>query len=192
MGRRVAVAWMLMMGMAAGASAQSGSTGTSTAQNPAGTQTSGAATGDVRPATTTFYGDTGLWFVPTAEVLAHGKWSVTGYRRGTNYIQGYTNVGDFAGTFAVGIGDRAEIFTSFLVDTRIDRDVRPIFVNNTDFGSFIDRHPRVNRVWTGDHVGDWYFGGKVNFLSEFRQSPAALALRGVVKIPTGDEDIGNS
>ena len=71
--------------------------------------------------------------MPTAEVLAHGKWSVTGYRRGTNYIQGYTNVGDFAGTFAVGIKDRAEIFTSFLFDTRIDRDVRPIFVpTNTE------------------------------------------------------------
>ena len=111
--------------------------------------------------------------MPTAEVLAHGKWSVTGYRRGTNYIQGYTNVGDFAGTFAVGIGDRAEIFTSFLFDTRIDRDVRPIFVaTNTEFGSFVDRYPRVNRVWTGDNVGDWFIGGKVNLLSECRQSPA--------------------
>src|SRR5262245_56772805 len=77
-----------------------------------------------RPATTTFFGDTGLWFVPTGEVLPHGKWSVSGYRRGTNYIQGYTNVGDFAGTFAFGLRDRAEIFGSFLVDTRIDRDVR--------------------------------------------------------------------
>ena len=26
--------------------------------------------------------------MPTAEVLAHGKWSVSGYRRGTNYFQG--------------------------------------------------------------------------------------------------------
>ena len=63
-------------------------------------QSSDAST---RPATTTFFGDTGLWFVPTGEVLPHGKWSVSGYRRGTNYIQGYTNVADFAGTFAVGI-----------------------------------------------------------------------------------------
>ena len=77
-----------------------------------------------------------------------------------------------------GSRDRAEIFTSFLFDTRIDRDVRPIFVNNTDFGSFIDRYPRVNRVWTGDHVGDWYVGGKVKFLSEAEQDPMALALRG--------------
>ena len=146
-----------------------------------------------RPATTTFLGDTGLWFVPTAEVLAHGKWSVTGYRRGTNYIQGYTNVGDFAATFAVGIRDRAEIFTSFLVDTRIDRDVRPIFIpNNQHIGSFVDRYPRVREIWTGNDVGDWYFGGKYNFLSEFRQNPAALALRGIVKIPTGDDEAGAS
>ena len=65
---------------------------------------------ETRPATTTFFGDTGLWFVPTGEVLDHGKWSVSGYRRGTNYIQGFSNVGDIAGTFAVGIKSRAEIF----------------------------------------------------------------------------------
>ena len=36
---------------------------------------------ETRPATTTFFGDTGLWFVPTAEVLAGGKLSASGYRR---------------------------------------------------------------------------------------------------------------
>jgi outer membrane protein OmpA-like peptidoglycan-associated protein len=118
---------------------------------------------------------------------------VSGYRRGTNYIQGYTNIGDFAGTFAVGIKDRAEIFTSFLVDSRVDRDVRPIFIpTNTTFGSFVDRYPRVNQVWTGDHVGDWYVGGKINLLSEYRQQAAALAIRGIVKIPTGDDAAGVS
>ena len=134
------------------ASAQTGSLGTSTGQNPASQQSSSTdnTSEGTRPATTTFHGDTGLWFVPTAEVLAHGKWSVTGYRRGTNYIQGYTNVGDFAGTFAVGIRNRVELFASFLFDTRIDRDVRPIFVaNNTEFGGFVDRYPRVNRSLDG-------------------------------------------
>src|SRR4051812_39753035 len=106
--------------MSSTANAQTGSSGTSTGQNPPSQQSSStpATPAATRPATTTFFGDTGLWFVPTAEVLAHGKWSVSGYRRGTNYRQGYTNVGDFAGTVAVGIGDRAEVFTSFLVDTR--------------------------------------------------------------------------
>src|ERR1700747_821909 len=92
------------------------------AQTPSSQSTSS----DTRPATTTFYGDTGLWFVPTAEVLARGKWSVSGDRRGTDFIQGYTTVADFAGTVAAGVGDRVEVFGSFLVDTRIDRDTVPI------------------------------------------------------------------
>src|SRR5213595_1620528 len=134
MARRVAVAWALVLTVAVSARAQTnGSSGTSTGQSTNATQTSSSstATEETRPATTTFYGDTGLWFVPTAEVLAHGKWSGSAYRRGTNFIEGYTNIGDFAGTLAVGVKDRAEIFGSFLVDTRIDRDhERPIFLND--------------------------------------------------------------
>src|SRR5438874_3606605 len=131
--RRAAVAWALALTVTVSASAQTGSSGTSTGQSTSGTptQSSSTATADTRPATTTFFGDTGLWFVPTAEVLAHGKWSVSGYRRGTNYIQGYTNVGDFAGTFGVGVGGRAEIFGAFLFDTRIDRATYPLFINDS-------------------------------------------------------------
>src|SRR5438874_2891103 len=138
--RRAAVAWALALTVTVSASEQTGSSGTSTGQSTSGTptQSSSTATADTRPATTTFFGDTGLWFVPTAEVLAHGKWSVSGYRRGTNYIQGYTNVGDFAGTFGVGIGSRAEVFGSFLFDTRIDRDVKPLFVADPTFGGLVD------------------------------------------------------
>ena len=63
-----------------------------------------------------------------------------------------------------GIKDRAEIFGSFLVDTRIDRDVRPLFIDRPDVGGFVDRYPRVNQDWTGDNVGDLYVGAKVNLL----------------------------
>src|SRR6478672_5488830 len=142
--RRVAVAWVLALALGASASAQTGSSRTSTGQSSTTTQTPSSSTDtaqETRPATTTFFGDTGLWFVPTAEVLGHGQWSASGYRRGTNYIQGYSNVADFAGTFAFGVSDRAEIFGSFLVDTRIDRDVRPIFLNDPAFGGIIDRYP---------------------------------------------------
>jgi outer membrane protein OmpA-like peptidoglycan-associated protein len=192
--RRVAVAGLLTLAVSAAASAQPATSGTSTAQNPSGTQTASGstATSDVRPATTTFFGDTGLWFVPTAEVLAHGKWSASGYRRGTNYIQGFSNIGDFAGTFAVGLGNRAEVFGSFLFDTRIDRDLRPLFSTDQKVGGIIDRYPSVNRGWTGDNVGDFYVGAKVNLLSQADQRPAALAVRGVVKAPTGKEEEGVS
>ena len=191
--RRVTVACTLVLAVATGASAQSGFSATSTVQSPPGAQTSSsAAPEETRPATTTFFGDTGLWFVPTGEVLDHGKWSVSGYRRGTNYIQGFSNVGDIAGTFAVGIKNRAELFGSFLVDTRIDRDLVPLFINNPDVGGIVDRNPRVHQRWTGDNVGDFYVGGKINLWSEFRQNPAALAFRGMVKLPTGDKDVGVS
>ncbi len=157
------------------------------AQTPASSSSADTAT---RPATTTFFGDTGLWYVPTGEVLANGKWSVSGYRRGTNWIQGYTNVADFAATFAYGIKDRAEIFGSFLVDTRIDRDIRPLFTSDPSFGGVIDRYPLVNKQWTGDNIGDLYIGAKVNLWSEFRQNPAAIAIRAIAKIPTGKLDAG--
>jgi outer membrane protein OmpA-like peptidoglycan-associated protein len=195
MARRVAVAWVLTLLAAVPVAAQTASSGTSTAQNQSGTQTSSpAASTDtgIRPATTTFFGDTGLWFVPTGEVLPHGKWSVSGYRRGTNYIHGFTNVGDFAGTFGVGVRDRAEIFGSFLFDTRVDRDLRPLFSSDEKYGGIVDRNPRVNRGWTGDNVGDFYLGAKYNFWSEYQQRPAAIALRGMVKLPTGDDEAGAS
>jgi outer membrane protein OmpA-like peptidoglycan-associated protein len=189
------VAWALMLLAAAQAAAQTASSGTSTALTQSGTQTSSSATSTdtgIRPATTTFFGDTGLWFVPTGEVLPHGKWSVSGYRRGTNFIHGFTNVGDFAGTFGVGVRDRAEIFGSFLVDTRVDRDLRPLFTEDEKYGGVVDRNPRVNRGWSGDNIGDFYVGGKYNFWSEYRQQPAALALRGMLKLPTGDDEAGAS
>jgi len=191
--RRVAVACTLALTFAVSANAQTGSSGTSTAQStPASQPPSESTASETRPATTTFFGDTGLWFVPTAEVLANGKWSVSGYRRGTNYIQGYTNVGDFAGTFGVGIKDRAEIFGSFLVDTRIDRDTRPVFFSDPTQGGIVDRYPNVNQPWTGDNVGDFYVGAKINLLSEYRQNPAAVAIRAMVKLPTGKKDVGVS
>jgi len=180
MARRVAVICVLALATAATARAQNGASGTSTGQSAPAAQTSSSSTApaeETRPATTTFNGDTGLWYVPTAEVLGKGKWSTSGYRRGTNWIQGYTNVADFAGTFAVGIKNRAEIFGSFLVDTRIDRDIRPIFVNDPAFGGIIDRYPQANKYWSGDNLGDLYLGVKYNLWSESRQNPAAIAVR---------------
>jgi peptidoglycan-associated lipoprotein len=193
MARRAAVICALTLAVAASARAQSGSSGTSTGQSTTATQASSSSTAEeTRPATTTFNGDTGLWFVPTGEVLGKGQWSTSVYRRGTNWIQGYTNVADFAGTFAYGFGGRTEVFGSFLVDTRIDRDIRPIFVNDPAFGGFIDRYPKVNQYWTGDNVGDFYIGAKYNIWSESRKNPAAIAIRGMIKLPTGNADAGVS
>jgi hypothetical protein len=164
-----------------------------TAPTMASTQAPAATPDDARrPATTTFYGDTGLWFVPTAEVVPHGRVSVSGYRRGTNYVQGFSNVADFAGTFAFGVKDRAEIFGSFLFDTRIDRDLRPLFISDAKVGGVLDRYPRVTNGWSGDNVGDFYLGAKINLWSQYRQNPAAIAVRLMSKLPTGKEEAGVS
>jgi len=181
--RPAVVAWVLLLATASGAWAQSSTSGTS-----ADTKSSSA----LKPATTTFLGDTGLWFVPTAEVLASGKWSGSGYRRGTNYIQGFSNVGDFAGTVAYGLGDRAELFGSFIFDTRIDRDLRPIFTSDQAAGGIVDRYPRIRSGWSGDNVGDLNVGAKVSLLPRTNLHPIALAVRGVVKVPTGNDDVGVS
>ena len=116
-------------------------------KSPDAGQLSPSETANKRPATTTVHGDTGLWFVPTAEILRHKDWSASFYRRGINYVPGFTNVADFAGTFAFGLSDRAEIFGSFLVDTRIDRDLRPLFsASDPDVGGVVARYPYNNRA----------------------------------------------
>ncbi len=149
-------------------------------------------TSATRAATVTFSGDTGLWFVPTAEVLAHGAWSASAHRRGTNEVQGFTNISDIAGTFAMGLGGRTEVFGSFIVDSRVDRDLRPLFTGDATVGGILVRYPRASRGWSGDNLGDLSLGAKFNLWSGLLQRPAALAVRAIVKLPTGDEDAGVS
>lgn len=191
--KRVAAVWTLALGTAVSVNAQSSASESSTARSHTATaQSSSAEPAALRPATTTFDGDTGLWFVPTADVLAHGKWAASGYRRGTNFIQGFSNVSDIAATFGVGIKNRAEVFGSFIVNTRIDRDLRPLFIGNQTVGGIIDRYPHVDRSWTGNAVGDVSLGAKVNLWSASRQKPLSLAARGLVKLPSGDKEAGVS
>ena len=73
---------------------------------------------DVRPAVTTFWGDTGLWFVPTAEVIRKSGWAFVAYHTEQNYKQGDTNVTFHPATFAIGAGSRTEIFGSLRTVTR--------------------------------------------------------------------------
>ena len=98
--------------------------------SPALAQTSSAQSSsstETRPATVSVSGDTGLWFVPTAEILPSRKWSVSFYLRNEDYGQGFTDVTNVPASFAVGIGNRVELFGSLTVVTRIDRDTRPLF-----------------------------------------------------------------
>jgi outer membrane protein OmpA-like peptidoglycan-associated protein len=194
MARRVAgvLVWVCLVATTAAAQSTTPAGQQAPPAQPQTTAASQPATTETRPATTTFYGDTGLWFVPTGEILPNKKVSVSGYRAGFNEQQGFTNVSYLAGTFGVGLGDRAEVFGSWRFDTRIDRDVNPIFTSDPSYGSFDNTHPYVTQNWIGNQVGDLFVGAKVNVLSEYRQKPVAFAVRGIVKLPTGNRDSGAS
>jgi outer membrane protein OmpA-like peptidoglycan-associated protein len=166
-----------------------GQAGQPTQTGPGGAQGTWEPT--VRQATTSIYGDTGLWFVPTGEVLRDGTWSASAYRINWDVAQGFTDISHFEGTFAYGIRNRAEVFGAIRFDTRIDRDTRPIFgFGGSKYGGVDVNYPFVKEGWIGDNFGDTFLGAKVNFMSESQQHPVALAVRGMIKLPTGSTDSG--
>jgi len=191
----------------AGTTATSGTqTTTSGSQTPTSgsqTTTSGSQTttsssmqsGDMqtRPATTTFMGDTGLWMVPTGEVLPRKKWSISAYRVNFDDNQGFTDVSNWPLTFAFGVGDHAEIFGSWVLVNRIDRDIRPLFVSTIpQAGGAVPQNPMMADTWSGNQLGDLWIGAKWNLMSQWQQKPVAFALRPMIKLPTGDKDGGAS
>jgi outer membrane protein OmpA-like peptidoglycan-associated protein len=148
---------------------------------------------ETRPATVTTAGDTGLWFVPTGEVLPARKWSFSFQRVNFDYEQGFTDVSNFPVTFGIGLGDRVELFGALATVRRIDRDVRPLFfptIGGVDGAGVVNEYPFVASPWSGNQLGDLWLGAKFNLTSQYRQAPAALAIRGMFKVPTADEDEG--
>jgi outer membrane protein OmpA-like peptidoglycan-associated protein len=138
-------------------------------------------------------GDTGLWYVPTGEVLPRKKWSMSAYRVNFDDNQGFSDISNWPLTFGFGVADRAEIFGSWVLVNRIDRDIRPLFLSSIPrAGGVVPQHPLMNDTWNGNNLGDLWLGAKWNLTSQWRQQPAAFALRGMVKVPVGDEDSGAS
>ena len=74
---------------------------------------------------------------------------------------------------------------------RIDRDIRPLYVPTIpQAGGVVPQNPLARDSWSGNNLGDFWVGAKVNLTSQWRQQPAAFALRGMLKLPTGDKDSG--
>jgi outer membrane protein OmpA-like peptidoglycan-associated protein len=167
------------------------------------TQTASSTQVETRPATTTFLGDTGLWNVPTGEVLPARRWSVSAYRVNFDDNQGFSDVSNWPVTFGVGIADRAELFGSWVLVNRIDRDIRPLFpasggpsanavAGDPRVSGVVPQNPLARKGWSGNNLGDLWVGAKFNLTSQWRQQPAAFAVRAMVKLPTGDTDSGAS
>lgn len=119
-----------------------------------------------------------------AEVLPKGRFSASAYRVNFDRTEAFSDISDFTGTFAFGATDRLEIFGGIAVQRRIDADRRPVRSGGTPMD-----YPSISEGWnTG--FGDVTLGAKINLTSQWRQSPAALAIRGVVKVPSASFDEG--
>lgn len=139
---------------------------------------------ETRPALPTVYGDTGLWFVPTAEVLPKGTLSGSVFLANDYRSQGVTKLEQIGPTVGFGLTSRIELFGSWRV-VGVDRDLRPIFIPSSVYGGVAQDVPFVRQGWTGLRGGPTYIGGKVSLLSQSRKNPVSLALRVMGKIPTG-------
>lgn len=138
-----------------------------------------------RPALPTIEGDTGFWFVPTAETLPGGKWSFSAFRANFDRRQGLTDVSLIGVTGAIGIADRLELFGSWRT-VRIDRDVRPTFVpDQSTFGGVSQEYPYIRRSWSKTLGGPIIAGAKWSLLSQGRGDAMSLAPRVAVKFPSG-------
>jgi len=174
--RRATVAVLVLAGLLSGGQARAQDT---------------SSAEEVRPAIASYWGDTGLWFVPTAEVLRPRGWSVGLYHTELDFNQGFTNLSYYPVTLGVGLGSRVEAFGALRAVTRIDRDRRPLFTPVTaENGGVLNDYPFVRDTWSGNKFGDFFVGAKINLLSEQRLEPFAMALRATVKLPTSDADGG--
>lgn len=143
--------------------------------------------GDTTPrrALPTFFGDTGFWFVPTAETLPARRWSVSLFRANFDRRQGLTDISQFGLTGAVGVTDRLELFGSWRV-VRIDRDLRPTFIPTEPvFGGVVHDYPYMRRGWSKTLGGPTFVGAKFNLISQSRGDAMSLAPRVMVKFPSG-------
>jgi peptidoglycan-associated lipoprotein len=163
-----------------------GSTTTTTSQT-AVTQDEIVLQGDAtpRPGLPTINGDTGLWFVPTAETMPAGRWSFSVFRANFDRRQGLTDVNQIGVTGAVALGERAELFGSWRL-VRLDRDVRPVYVpSDPEFGGVSQEFPYLRRGWSKTLGGPIQIGAKYNLISQSRGDAFSLAPRVMVKFPSG-------
>jgi hypothetical protein len=129
-----------------------------------------------RPALPTYFGDTGLWFVPTAETLPAGKTSFSLYRANFDRQQGLTDVGEFGITGAIGLG-RTEFFASWRIG-RFKRNISPIFIpTNSEFGGVNNEFPYQRDSWSKNLGEPIVMGAKFGLLSQSRGNGMALAPR---------------
>jgi len=137
---------------------------------------------DTRPGSGTIFGDTGLWFVPTAETLPKGQWSGSLSLVNFDRSEGFSDITDIGGMFGFGVTDRIELFGT-MGARRIDADLVPVARNGQP------QDYLINKGWSTG-IGDLTVGAKFNLMSQATNNGYAAALRVSVKVPTASADDG--
>ena len=152
-------------------------------QSGGGTQA--ATEGETRPSMATVSGDTGFWFVPTADVLPSGRIAASVFRANTDRQQGLIDVSDIGVTLAYGATDRLELFSSFSL-IRLDRDVEPFYNSaDLDYGGVANEFPYQRTGWSKTLGSPLNVGAKWNLLSQSRRNGLSVAPRLMFSLPTG-------
>jgi outer membrane protein OmpA-like peptidoglycan-associated protein len=136
----------------------------------------GALAQETRQGSSTIFGDTGLWFVPTGETLPKGKWSGSASLVNFDRSEGFSDITDLGGAFAFGVTDRVELFGTMGV-RRIDADLAPVALNGQS------QDYLINSGWSSG-FSDITVGAKFNLLSQTTDTGYAAALRVMAKLPT--------
>ena len=137
---------------------------------------------EVHPATPQYEGSTGLFHMPSAYTLPKGRFSFSLFRDNLDRDPKDEDISIHGVSLGYGLTNRVEIFGNFGLQNRLDADAlfQPGYVND---------YPFVSTPWETGR-GDLKVGIKFGFLNDYAGDPVGLALRGVVKIPTADEDLG--
>ena len=136
----------------------------------------------VRPATPSYDGDTGLFHLSSAYTLPKGKASFSLYRDNLDRDPKDLDISTHGATIAYGASDKLEIFGTIGIQNRVNADAlfQPGFFNDNTF---------VSTGWeTG--FGDVKLGAKYKLLDDYNGDGVGLALKAYVKLPTADEQKG--
>lgn len=137
---------------------------------------------DSKPGGGTVFGDTGLWFVPTAETLPKGQWGGGLQLVNFDRSEGFSDITDIGGMFGFGVTDRIELFGT-LGTRRIDADLVPTARNGQP------QNYLISKGWnTG--FSDVTVGAKFSLLSPGTGDGYAGALRVMAKLPTAGDGLG--
>jgi outer membrane protein OmpA-like peptidoglycan-associated protein len=137
---------------------------------------------EVHPATPSYEGTTGLFHMPTAYTLPKGRFSFSLFRDNLDRDPKDEDISIHGLSLGFGLSNRFEIYGNIGLQNRLDADAlfQPGYVND---------YPFVSTPWETGR-GDIKLGFKWGFLNDYRGDGVGLALRGFVKIPTADENLG--